>query len=217
VLFRSPSSWYSGGTSVINWTNPSSPQEIAYFEVEPGTLGNFDPAQTNTWTTYWYRDLMFTMDGGNTPNVSGTANGGQRGFEIFRLDQPWRTAAWNFARFNPQTQESLLRCRAASHGDRLRAKRRGMVHVQVRVLGQAVVGTRVNIRASGVRMSKRTNAAGEASFRVRPARRGTLRVTVPTALNMLGCQTARRVAAAPAAGGAAGAGAGGAALTGRPA
>ena len=78
-----PTSWYSGGTSVVDWTNPSSPKEIAYFEVEPGVLGNADPAQTNTWTTYWYRDLMFTMDGGNTPNVGGTNNGGQRGYTPF--------------------------------------------------------------------------------------------------------------------------------------
>jgi hypothetical protein len=215
-----PTSWYSGGTSVVDWSNPSSPQEIAYFDVEPRATGagipdNTDPAQTNTWTTYWYRDLMFTMDGGNTPGTAGTANGGQRGFEIFGLDQPWRTQAWNLARFNPQTQENLMRCRVMSHGDRIRAKRRTMVHVQVRVLGQAVVRTRVNVRASGVRMSKMTNAQGEAVFMVRPARRGTLRVVVPNALNMLGCQTTRRIAAAPAAGGAAGGG--GPALTGRPA
>jgi hypothetical protein len=211
-----PTSWYSGGTSVINWTNPMSPQEIAHFEVDAGSTGNFDAAQTNTWTTYWYRDLMFTMDGGNTPNQAGTNNGGQRGFEIFTLDQPWRTQAWNFSRFNPQTQENLMRCRTMSHGQRIRAKRRTMVHVQVRVLGQPVVRTRVNVRASGVRMSKMTNAAGEATFMVRPARRGTLRVVVPSALNMLGCQTTRPVLAAPRSG-TAGAGTGGAALTGRPA
>ncbi len=191
-----PSSWYSGGTSVIDWSNPTNPVEIAHFEVEPGPLGNFDPAQTNTWTTYWYNDFMYTADGGATPNAAGTTNGGQRGFEVFRLDQAWRTFAWNFERFNPQTQENLIRCRTAAHGS-LRATRRGRLHVQVRVLGQPVVGTRVNVRGLRVRASKRTNAAGEAMFRVRPARRGTLRVNVPTALNMLGCRTTRRVAAAP--------------------
>ncbi len=207
-----PSSWYSGGTSVIDWSNPSAPNEIAHFEVEPGPLGNFDPAQTNTWTTYWYNDFMYTADGGNTPNTAGTNNGGQRGFEVLRLDQAWRTYAWNLGRFNPQTQENLMRCRTMAHGS-VRAKRRSMVHVQVRVLGQAVVGTPVSIRASGVRMSKRTNASGEAMFMVRPTRKGTLRVNVPTQLNMIGCQTSKRVAAAR--GRAAGAGTGGPALTGR--
>jgi hypothetical protein len=192
-----PTSWYSGGTSVVDWSNPSAPNEIAHFEVEPGPLGNFDPAQTNTWTTYWYNDFMYTADGGNTPNTAGTANGGQRGFEVLRLDQPWRPWAWNLARFNPQTQENLMRCRAMSHGATLRATRRGMVHVQVRVLGQPVVGTRVALRGPGVRMARQTNRAGEAVFHVRPSRRGTVRVNVPTVLNMLGCQTSRRVAAAP--------------------
>ena len=216
-----PTSWYSGGTSVINWTNPASPQEIAYFDVEPRLTGtgvpdNTDPAQTNTWTTYWYNDHMFTMDGGTNPTAA-TANGGQRGFEVFRLDQPWRTQAWNFSRFNPQTQENLMRCRVMSHGERIRATRRTMVHAQVSVLGQPVVGARITVRASGVNKTMRTNRAGEAMFMVRPSRRGILRVTVPTTLNMLGCRTTRRVRPAPAAGGAAGAGAGGgAALTGRP-
>jgi hypothetical protein len=207
-----PSSWYSGGTSVIDWTNPSAPNEIAHFEVEPGALGAADPAQTNTWTTYWYNDFMYTADGGGAPNQAGTSNGGQRGFEVMRLDQPWRTYAWNLQRFNPQTQENLMRCRVMAHGS-VRAKQRGMVHVQVRVLGQPVVGTKVNVRASGVRMSKTTNTSGEAMFTVRAARKGTLRVNVPAVPNMLGCQTSKRVAAARQ--GNAGAGAGGPALTGR--
>jgi hypothetical protein len=107
-----------------------------------------------------------------------------------------------------------MRCTARAHGALLRAKKRGMVHVQVRVLGQPVVATTVNIRAAGVRMSKKTNAAGEAVFRVRPARKGTLRVNIPTELNMVGCRTTKRVAAprrVRAGGG------GGPALTGRPA
>ena len=215
-----PSSWYSGGTSVIDWTNPSSPQEIAYYEVEPGPLGHLDPAQSNTWTTYWYNDLMFAADGGTNPrNAAGapvpTSNGGQRGFEIFRLDQPWRTSAWNFTRFNPQTQENLLRCRVAVHGAPLRARRSGTVHVQVRVLGQPVVGTTVNVRASGVQLSKRTNSAGEAMFTVRAARRGTLRATAPAVPNMLGCQGTKQVRPALTGSGNAGGGAGGPGLTGR--
>jgi hypothetical protein len=206
-----PTSWYSGGTSVVDWTNPNSPNEIAFFEVEPGPLGNADPAQTNTWTTYWYRDLMFTADGGAAPGTAGTSNGGQRGFEIFRLDQPWRTNAWDFARFNPQTQENLLRCRTMAHGAPIRARRTGTVHVQVRVLGQPVVGTPVRVRASGVQATKRTNAQGEVMFRVNARRAGTLRVTVPDVPNMLGCQTSKRVRAAAGSGNAGG----GAGLTGR--
>ncbi len=54
-----------------------------------------------------------------------------------------------------------MRCRTMSHSKRLRARQQGMVHVQVRVLGQPVVGTTVNLRGAGVRMAKKTNARGE--------------------------------------------------------
>jgi hypothetical protein len=174
-----PTSWYYGGTSVVDWTNVTAPREMAWFEIEPGGTTPF----TDTWTTYWYNDYVY-------------ANDINRGFDVFTLDVPWRTQAWNLPRFNPQTQENLMRCRAAAHGT-LRATRSGMLHVQVRVLGQPVVGTAVNVRAAGVRLSKQTNAAGEAVFRVRAARAGTARVNVPTQLNMVGCQTSKRIAAAP--------------------
>ena len=188
-----PSSWYFGGTSVINWTNLTSPTEMAYFEIDQATTAGAAPF-TETWTSYWYNDFVY-------------ANDINRGFDVLRLDVPWRTAAWNLARFNPQTQERLIRCTVASHGARLRAGRRGMVHVAVRVLGgQAVVGTRVRLAGAGVARTLRTNARGEASVVVRPARRGTVRITVPAVPNMLGCRTTRAVGARPAgAGGGAGA------------
>ena len=193
-----PSSWYFGGTSVINWTNPSSPSELAYFEVEQSTAAGAVP-YTDTWTSYWYNDFVY-------------ANDINRGFDVFRLNTPWQAQAWSLPRFNPQTQENLIRCTARAHGAQPRANRRGMVHVTVRVLGgQPVARTRVNLRGAGVNQSAMTNTAGDASFLVRPRRSGTLRVNVPTVPNMLGCNTSRRVAARVA-GGQAGVGAG---LTGR--
>jgi LVIVD repeat len=208
------SSWYSGGTSVINWNNPNAPFEFAWFEVNPGVTGIADPAQTNTWTTYWYNDHMYTMDGGNTPPGN---NGGQRGFEVFTLDVGWRTHAWNLPRFNPQTQENVIRCRGAIHGLRPRVGRRSTLHVQVRVLGnQPVVGTRVLLRGVGVRMTHMTNRAGEVSFHgVRPRRAGFLRVIVPDVRNMLGCAGQVRVRRPTGAGVAGGGAGGGAGLTGR--
>ncbi len=195
-----PSSWYFGGTSVVNWTNVRSPFELAYYEVEPGAEG--DEPYTDTWTSYWYNDYIY-------------ANDINRGLDVFSLNVPWRSQAWNLRRFNPQTQESLIRCRVTSHAGPLRARRRDEVHVVVRVLGgQAVSAATVRLRGAGVRVHKRTNATGEAMFMVRPTRRGTLRISVPAQPNMLGCATSRTVRAAPRAG-TGGAGTGGAGLTGR--
>jgi hypothetical protein len=206
-----PSSWYSGGTSVINWTNFSNPFEFAWFEVEPGALGPLDTAQTNTWSTYWYNDHIYTMDGGNT---GATNNGGQRGFEVFSLNVGWRQSAWNLPRFNPQTQEHLISCRGAVRGQRPQVGRTGMLHIQLRVLGnQPVVGARVAIRGGGLRLDRRTNSAGEVSFRVRPRRTGNLRVVAPDAPNMLGCSASIRIR--PRAGAGVAGGGGGAGLTGR--
>jgi hypothetical protein len=201
--FVLPSSWYSGGTSVIEWTTLAAPTEMAYFEVEPGAAGVADPAQTNTWTTYWYNDFMFTNDGGN----AAPANGGQRGFEVFRLDVPWRTQAWNLRRFNPQTQEDLAMCTVRASGPRLRARRASHVVISVRtrngvalIGGQPIPQARVTLRGAGISRTARTNAAGMVhAFMLRPTRRGSLRIAVQNDENLIGCRTQRVVAAAGAA------------------
>ena len=202
-----PTSWYSGGTGVVNWNSQTNPFEFAWYEIDPPVVTGTD--RTNTWTTYWYNGYMYTLDNGTVP-------GGNRGLEVLQLNVPWAAYAWELPRYNPQTQENLIRCRAMAHGQRPQAGRSREVHVQVRVLGnQAVVGTRVLLRGVGVRAQGLTDEDGDIMFDgVRPRRAGTLRVVVPDVRNMLGCNTSRRVRAAA---GTAGSGAGGGAgLTGRP-
>jgi hypothetical protein len=46
-------SWYTGGTSVIDFTTPSAPKEIAYYR----------PDDANTWSSYFYRGQVFASDG----------------------------------------------------------------------------------------------------------------------------------------------------------
>ena len=199
-----PSSWYSGGTSVVDWGGFQTPREMAYFEVEPGALGAQDPAQTNTWTSYWYNDFIFTNDGGNPMPTSptSTTNGGQRGFEVFTFDVPWRTQAWNFSRFNPQTQENLIRCGGHAEASALRAGRRGSIHSMLQVQGpqfagpQPIAGAVVRLTGAGVNKTARTNAAGEVTMRFTPRRAGTIRSIVLDQPNMLGCSVSFRVRAA---------------------
>lgn len=45
-------SWYSGGTSVVDFDNPSLPEEIAYYQ----------PADASTWSSYWYRGRIYAND-----------------------------------------------------------------------------------------------------------------------------------------------------------
>ena len=45
-------SWYTGGTNVIDWTNPTLPVEIAYFQ----------PEDADTWSSYWHKGHIYAND-----------------------------------------------------------------------------------------------------------------------------------------------------------
>ncbi|MGH2739696.1 MAG: LVIVD repeat-containing protein [Actinomycetota bacterium] len=55
--------WYTGGTSVIDFTNPMLPAEVAYFR----------PGDALTWSSYWYRGLIY-------------ANDNTRGLDILKIE-----------------------------------------------------------------------------------------------------------------------------------
>jgi hypothetical protein len=87
--------------------------------------------------------------------------------------------------------------------------------VNVRVNGQRLAGIRVRLLGGGIDRTRTTNESGTVESMIRPTRAGTLRIRVADLLNMDGCSTTRRIAAAPHRGGRLGAGGGGV-LTGRP-
>jgi WD40 repeat protein len=81
--------WYGGGTSVIDFTNPTSPHEIAYYDA----TGN--PVQSDAWSAYWYNGKIYTNDIG-------------RGQDVFNLILPSNVYGATFTHLNAQTQEDLL-------------------------------------------------------------------------------------------------------------
>lgn len=83
------SAFYTGGTSVIDFGDPAHPVEIAYYDA-------VSPRPSNVWSSYWYDGLIYSNDL-------------HRGVDIFDLDLPDVDDAVLLARFNPQTQERLLR------------------------------------------------------------------------------------------------------------
>ena len=83
------SSWYGGGTDVIDFTDPAHAGEIAYYDVESANQGSF-------WAAYWYNGFIY---GSDIPN----------GFDSFLFSGPQRAGAQQFGHLNPQTQESYLR------------------------------------------------------------------------------------------------------------
>jgi hypothetical protein len=77
--------FYSGGTVVIDFTDPSAPIEVAHFDV-----GGREPG--DQWAAYWYRGFIFASDH-------------LRGLDVFRLDLPEVDGAERLPRLNPQVQE----------------------------------------------------------------------------------------------------------------
>jgi LVIVD repeat len=52
--------WYQGGISVFDWTDPSKPQEIAYFDRGPVDATRLITG--GSWSIYWYNGLMVSSE-----------------------------------------------------------------------------------------------------------------------------------------------------------
>jgi hypothetical protein len=62
--------WYQGGVSVFDWTDPSHPKEIAYFD--RGPMDSTKLVMGGYWSTYWYNGYIVASE------IS-------RGLDIFEL------------------------------------------------------------------------------------------------------------------------------------
>jgi hypothetical protein len=79
------SSYYAGGTTVVDMTNAAAPREV----------GHLDPHGANTWSSYWYNGFIYTNDSG-------------RGSDVMLLSSRVRMGSQKLPRLNPQTQESTI-------------------------------------------------------------------------------------------------------------
>lgn len=52
--YRMVQSWYSAGFNVIDWSDLSNPEEVAYY-VEPDGKSNY-------WSAYWYDGRIWAND-----------------------------------------------------------------------------------------------------------------------------------------------------------
>ncbi len=85
--------YYQGGTSMVDFTDPRNPREVAYT----------DGPDADFWSSYWYNDHVFTNGGLNRRAA------GNPGFEVYSVTDedgsPLRTRTWHH--LNPQTQEGF--------------------------------------------------------------------------------------------------------------
>ena len=78
------SSAYGSGTSVVDLTDPASPHEIGFYDM-----------QSNQWSTYWYNGLI-------------VANDISRGLDTLRMTDKITAGAKKLPMLNPQTQDYLI-------------------------------------------------------------------------------------------------------------
>jgi hypothetical protein len=83
------SAWNLGGTSVIDFTDPTAPREIGFVDVQE-TFGGRGP-----WSSYWYNGYIYVTDRG-------------RGLDIKLLSDRVRAGAKRFPYLNAQTQEDVI-------------------------------------------------------------------------------------------------------------
>ena len=53
-------SWYQGGVSVFDWTDPAHPKEIAFFDRGPADSTKM--ASGGTWSAYWYNGYIYSSE-----------------------------------------------------------------------------------------------------------------------------------------------------------
>ena len=53
-------SWYQGGVSVFDWTDPKAPREIAFFDRGPADSTRM--ASGGTWSAYWYNGVIVSSE-----------------------------------------------------------------------------------------------------------------------------------------------------------
>jgi len=52
--------WYQGGVSVFDWTDPSHPREIAYFD--RGPMDSTKLVGAGSWSAYWYNGYIISSE-----------------------------------------------------------------------------------------------------------------------------------------------------------
>jgi hypothetical protein len=52
--------WYQGGISVFDWTDPSNPKEIAFFD--RGPVDSTRMGAGGSWSAYWYNGAIYSSE-----------------------------------------------------------------------------------------------------------------------------------------------------------
>jgi hypothetical protein len=99
------SSWYAGATSVIDFTDPSDPRQIAYYIPSETTSPDQQPTEAAAWASYWYNGFVFSNNFDEDVNSISKRS---RGLDVFKIDLPSvNKGAVKLPHLNPQVQEAF--------------------------------------------------------------------------------------------------------------
>jgi hypothetical protein len=98
------SSWYTGATSVIDFTDPKRPEQIAYYVPRDPVAPNEQPTEAAAWSSYWYRGHIYSNNFDEDVNSISPQS---RGLDVFEVKHPLLRGAMALPRLNPQVQEPL--------------------------------------------------------------------------------------------------------------
>ena len=82
--------WYHGGTTVVDFTNPAAPSQIAHYIPKVGAIAD-------AWSSYWYNGRIYVNNNNHEIPAS-------RGIDVFQVKHPFRKRAIDLPYLNPQTQ-----------------------------------------------------------------------------------------------------------------
>ena len=101
------SSWYTGATSVIDFTGVrkgQAPTQLAHY-IPAGTVTpDEQPTEAAAWASYWYRGHVWSSNFDEDVN---SLKPRSRGLDVFAVDLPVLRKAIRLNRLNPQVQEPL--------------------------------------------------------------------------------------------------------------
>jgi hypothetical protein len=101
------SSWYAGATSVIDFTDPYAPRQIAYYIPSETTSPDEQPTEAAAWASYWYNGYVFSNNFDEDVNSISKRS---RGLDVFKIDlASVNKGAVKLPRLNPQVQEPFRR------------------------------------------------------------------------------------------------------------
>jgi hypothetical protein len=98
------SSWYTGATSVIDFTDPAKPTQIAYYIPREPVTPDEQRREAAAWASYWYRGNVFSNNFDEDVN---SVSPRSRGLDVFTVEHPLLAGAVDLPRLNPQLQEPL--------------------------------------------------------------------------------------------------------------